>query len=225
MTKTYAIADLHGRVDVLNQALKKIAQHNQRDGAGPYTIVFLGDYIDRGPASREVISRLMEGPSDHAMWHILKGNHEDMCLQAHYGDRHTWHWWFRNGGEATMHSYGKEVPQEHLDWMRALPNRHLDAHRLYVHAGILPDLPYAEQHSEVLMWVRHGKEDEVESLDGLYVVHGHTPYRDGPVILRTRCNLDVLAYKTGKLSVGVFDDDIEGAPVEMIDVSADYMSL
>jgi serine/threonine protein phosphatase 1 len=223
MKVTYAIGDLHGRIDVLEAALVEIEQHRlPRDKTGSdTTIVFLGDYIDRGKQSRQVVERLMAGPSDKAKWITLTGNHEDMCLSAHASPNQFWRWWTENGGLATMMSYDGNIPEEHLAWMRSLPDRHIDRHRLFVHAGVARGLPYSAQTKQHLIWVRYHKTEEV-GLGKHYVVHGHTPFMDGPVILETRCNLDTKSYATGRATVAVFDDSLPGKPIELLDVRVGY---
>lgn len=205
MSFTYAIGDLHGRLDVLERCLDLIEKDRKGESA---KIVFLGDYIDRGPNSADVVERLIQGsPSEDVEWVVLGGNHEDMCIMAHAEPDTHKNWWVANGGAATLDSYpDKEVYGHHLYWMSQLPTIHTDAHRLFVHAGIYAAIPLANQNTDHLRWVRHGRNDEVPSADGFYVVHGHTPYMDGPVVLETRCNLDTQAYKTGRCTVAVFDE-------------------
>lgn len=218
MSKTYAIGDLHGRLDVLEACLERIDQH--REGAAK--IVFLGDYIDRGPHSREVVERLMAGSVNDIEWITLGGNHEDMCLMAYEQPDSHMSWWVTNGGGATLASYpDRKVEDRHLHWMSKLETTYLDAHRLYVHAGVMRDIPLEKQSEDHLRWVRYGRDVEA-GVEGYYVVHGHTPYMDGPVVLESRCNLDTLAYKTGRAAIGVFDDDLPGQPVEMLTVNCGY---
>jgi serine/threonine protein phosphatase 1 len=126
MSKTYAIPDLHGRFDLLEMSLAKIADHAEL----PATVVTLGDYVDRGPDSRQVIERLMNGLHDKG-WRLicLKGNHEDIMWQTCRGIVPDCDWWLSNGGGATLISYGQEegdvvdvtvVPAEHLRWIERL---------------------------------------------------------------------------------------------------------
>lgn len=220
MSTTFAIGDIHGRLDVLDACIERIEQHR---AGGAAKTVFLGDYIDRGPDSRGVIERLMEGSQTDMQWVILGGNHEDMAMMA-YADPDTHrNWWVANGGGQTLASYpDKEISGEHLYWMSQLPTTHVDAHRLFVHAGIYGGVPLAQQNEDHLRWVRHGRNVEVPSLDGYYVVHGHTPFIDGPVVLETRCNLDTAAYKSGRAVIAVFDDAQPGKPIEMLTVTCGY---
>jgi serine/threonine protein phosphatase 1 len=213
MQFTYAIGDLHGRLDVLDACLAKLGRRE------PGKIVFLGDYIDRGPDSRGVVERLMAGSQDHHEWVVLKGNHEEMAMQAH-GGLFQMKWWTENGGDATLRSYGSErIDPAHLRWMDQLPLAHTDERRLYVHAGIKHRKRWESLDSKVLLWVRHQRDTEVHELNGLHVVHGHTPFEDGPVLLLSRTNLDTKVYKTGRAVIAVFDD-LSGPPRELIEVRA-----
>jgi serine/threonine protein phosphatase 1 len=222
---TYAIADLHGRDDLLAAAFAAIAAHA---GQRPVTIVTLGDYVDRGPQSRQVIERLIKGPprpDDRLI--CLKGNHEEMMGETLAGPRDP-SWWIGNGGDATLASYGLHpdrgfmpeiVPQEHLDWIAALPLTHADAHRVFVHAGVDPDRPLDGQGPDILLWKRYHHRDERGHGD-LHVVHGHTPHESGPLLLEGRTALDTLAWATGRLVVAVFEPDRPGQPVARIEVRA-----
>ena len=157
MPFTYAIADLHGRYDLLSEAVTKIVEHSKSDR--PATIT-LDDYVDRGPKSRQVIERLMDWGSPDLKLVCLKGNHEDIMWQC-CGHPSQAGWWMDNGGGPTLISYGqnygdivnvKVVPEQHLHWIEKLPLMHVDRHRVYVHAGVDPDLPLAAQDPEQLLW-------------------------------------------------------------------------
>jgi len=221
MTKTYAIADLHGRFDLLELALETLAAEE------PGTIVFLGDYVDRGPDSAGIIKRLMEGPPAGWTWICLLGNHEDMMLMTLLTPKHP-QWWIQNGGGATLISYGhpregtfmpEVVPREHLKWLAELPLFHADKHRVYVHAGVDPDLTLDMQVRETLLWKRYGHNNSGHY--ALHVVHGHEVFQDGPLQLAGRTGLDTGAYHTSILSIGVFDDDRPGGAERIIQVVGD----
>lgn len=210
--RTYAVADLHGRYDLLDAALKAI------EANPPGTIVFLGDYIDRGPQSCQVIDRLMTGPPDGWRWVCLKGNHEDMMVET-INQPLDFGWWVGNGGGATLASYADGVvPQAHLDWCRQRPLCYLDSRRVFVHADFDETRPADEQTEARLLWSRRERNADLTAAAG-YVVHGHTPFPDGPVVLSGRCNLDTLAWRTGRLVVAVFDDDVAGGPASLIEVA------
>lgn len=225
MSKTYAIADLHGRYDLLLAAIDRI----EASPSGG-TVVFTGDYIDRGPESRQIIERLMAGPSDPSRWNwvCLQGNHEEIMLTCHLAKGMTSQWWIPNGGGATLMSYGakdgesildawERVPQGHIGWLKGLPLLHVDEHRVFVHAGVDETLELDDQPAKVLQWHRYEREYP-HGYRGKHVVHGHEQYEDGPVLHDGRTDLDTLAWWTGRLVIGVFDDDKAGGPVELLEL-------
>ncbi|MDK4703887.1 metallophosphoesterase family protein [Rhizobium sp. CNPSo 4062] len=213
MSKTYVIADIHGRYDLLQAALERI-ENNPSGG----TIVFLGDYVDRGPDSKSVLDRLMEGPGGaHWRWVCLKGNHEDMMVAALRGEVDL-AWWLGNGGQQTLSSFDMRVPDEYLAWADALPQYHADGNRIFAHAGVDPTKPLSEQTEAMLLWSRCSKYHDIAHHDG-YLVHGHTPFEDGPVVLEGRCNLDTGAVWTGSLAVAVFDDQVPGKPERIFTIT------
>ncbi len=217
MKLTYAIGDIHGCASLLKKILKEINIHRDKNKAEA-TVVFLGDYIDRGPSSKQVCDILMSKPEyDHTTHVILQGNHEEMCLVAHEQEEHMG-WWVSNGGETTLNSFNGRCPDEYLKWMGSLPTYYKDEYRLYVHAGIVPNISIDRQDEDHMRWIRWNEYVETPNPENLYVVHGHTPFKHGPIILNTRCNLDVMAYKTNKMSVAIFNDNVAGKPTDMIEV-------
>ena len=215
MSRTYVIADLHGRADLLREALNAIER--RRDGQ-PATIITLGDYIDRGPDSRLVVERLMAGsPSADVTMVNLKGNHEAMMLECQGSADPTWR--IHNGGDTTLSSYGGVVPEDHLDWAKRLKLCHTDTCRIYVHAGVDPGLSIDRQDEQFALWVRYGDDPDVHYPDK-HIVHGHTPARNGPQLFSGRTNLDTGAFHTGRLVIGVFDDAQPGGPIDLMEVTA-----
>ncbi len=203
----YAIPDIHGQRVMLEEALTLVA----RDGGDDAPIVFLGDYVDRGPDSRGVIELLMEGQAAGRNWTILRGNHDQMLLDfletgTIRNDRfsnpdYTWlH--ERLGGVETLASYGvtasevrpnhadalAAVPEAHRDWLSNLPYHHQTSELLFVHAGIIPDLPLAAQPPEDLIWIRGPFLDHPAPHPWL-VVHGHTALKH-PRHFGNRIDLD-----------------------------------
>jgi serine/threonine protein phosphatase 1 len=214
MSLTYVIPDLHGRDDLLGEALAEISAH-ARGKAG--VIVTIGDYVDKGPKSKEVIDRLLSGMAEGWRLVALKGNHDSMMVEA-LQDPTKMDSWLGKGGDAALASYGGDpaaVPHAHIAWLDQLRLMHLDAHRLYVHAGVDPDLPLDRQSEATLLCKRYPK-----GFSGGYgerhVVHGHDNDPDGPLLFEGRTNLDTAAWRTGRLTVGVFDDDKAGGPVDFI---------
>lgn len=221
----YAIGDVHGRFDLMQIAERRIESHiHSHNAIG--LIIFLGDYVDRGPQSRDVVERLMEMTKDNPSVIALKGNHEDMMVEAASG--YGMSLWWQNGGDATMASYSNDIPQEHVDWMKALPTMVKDDQgRVYVHAGLMPDISADEQQDEWNLWIRDRfLNARADQFDVPHIVHGHTPYHPSkkptePELLSHRTNLDTAAFYTGVLTIGVFDADEPGGPIEIIQVKGD----
>lgn len=214
MSLTFAVADLHGRHDLLTLALQAIAARAETG-----TVVFLGDYVDRGPESRRVLATLIAGPPEGWRWICLKGNHEEMFLECVGG--HEIDWWKKNGGGATLDSYRGHDAEllKHLGWLRALPRLHHDAHRVYVHAGLSETFDLDQQPEAMTQWYRYPHRSNC-GYRGRHVVHGHDANPDGPERYSNRTNLDTWAVGSGRLVVGVFDDDLPGGPIDLIEVTA-----
>ncbi|MGI8840556.1 MAG: metallophosphoesterase family protein [Caulobacteraceae bacterium] len=218
---TYAIGDLHGRLDLLRAAQAAIAAHA---GLARHQVICLGDYVDRGPDSKGVVEALMARAAE-SVWVCLKGNHEDLMIEAFRAERRGGlERWAANVGDETLISYGGQVPTAHLDWLGALPLFHRDAHRLFVHAGVKPNRPLEDQDPYTLMWIREPFLSAPATALPCHVVHGHTPRWRGkpdlarPELLPHRTNLDTGAAWTGILSVGVFEDGRAGGPVEVLSI-------
>jgi serine/threonine protein phosphatase 1 len=214
MSQTFVIADIHGRLDLLCNGLAEIAARAQGEGN---TIVAIGDYVDKGPASSGVIDRLLSGVGEGFDLVTLKGNHDAMMADA-LRDPSQMADWLAKGGDAALASYGGDpanVPPAHIDWLDRLQPFHVDAHRLYVHAGVDPKVSLEEQREETLLWKRYPK-GYSDGFGNLHVVHGHDNHPDGPLLYEGRTNLDTLAWRTGRLMIGIFDDDRPGGPVDFI---------
>lgn len=230
----YAIGDVHGRDDLLARMLALI-EHDVQGCAARPIIVLLGDYIDRGRHSPRVLDRLMRLQGDSRFeTRLLLGNHEEAMLDMLDG-RTTGRSWRRHGGDATMEAYGVRAPSIEADdaaWQTAraqlagaVPATHLALLRglelmveiggmVFVHAGLRPGVPLAEQSREDLLGIRSAFLD-APPFAAPFIVHGHTPvpacdYRPD------RLNLDTGAYASGRLSAARFDG---GAPT-ILTVSA-----
>lgn len=223
--REYAVGDIHGRSDLLDAALDAIEDYA---GDDPADIILLGDYVDRGPDSKGVIQRVMAGPRrlGDTMQAII-GNHEELLLRAVDGERGGLETFLRNGGTKTLASYStaaalsgdtQSVHRSHVAWMRDLPTHIVSGHRFYTHAGVHPERPLSEQRRDDLLWIRnHFLISEADF--GAHVVHGHTVTRE--VVLRpNRTGLDIGAFRSGRLAVGVFDPRSRGGPEAVIVVSA-----
>jgi serine/threonine protein phosphatase 1 len=225
MTLTFAIGDIHGKSQLLRRALDA-AYRRSPDGG---RFIQLGDIVDRGPDSRACIEILMNEQREG--WEIitLQGNHEIMMINAIENFNHR-RFWVENGGGETLFSYGRTphlmtndenfldyIPEAHLEWLKNLPVAIHDQHRIYVHAGVDRDIPLMEHTKEQLQWLRYHSSDQGWAREGLHIVHGHTPARE-PIFNSGRTCLDTYAYETGRIAIGIFDDDISGGPIEVIDV-------
>jgi serine/threonine protein phosphatase 1 len=214
MSLTYVIPDLHGRFDLLSDMLAKIEAH-AAGKAG--TIVVLGDYVNKGPDSRRVVERMRAGVFGGWRFLPLKGNHDAMMVEA-LRDPSKMGGWIQKGGDATIKSYGGDssaIPQTDVAWLDRLPLMHLDTHRIYVHAGLDAGVPLQAQGGHTLLWKRYPKGDSA-GFGGRHIVHGHNSFAGGPELFEGRTNLDTLAWRTGRLVTGVFDDDKPGGPVDFI---------
>lgn len=227
--KYYVMADLHGRFDLLQKAIDVIYTHAPKDPC-ECKIITLGDYIDRGPESKQIIDCLMKQTD----WVCLKGNHEDMMVQVLETPSPIMKsWWKGNGGDATINSYGgfNSIDIEHYKWMKNLPHYYETEKQLFVHAGVpqsqmnLP--PKNARHLDEMIWMLYGKTDG-RGWNGKHVVHGHHQFEDGPHVWHGpfggRTDLDCWAYHTGRLVIGVFDDT-QGPAIEFIEVFADKDSI
>ena len=223
MTKTYVFPDLHGRLDHLNAALAEVHSVGLTDDD---TLVFLGDYIDRGPESAEVVASLRALMGKRPNVVCLSGNHEFMMVWGlQYGDQQL-QGWVMNGGGNTVASYtdglgelDEQTMADDCEWFLGLPTTHEDAHRVYVHAKVDPSSPLDEQDLQTVHWARYETLDGT-GYNGKHVVHGHTPNKHGPTTVGSRTCLDVGAVWTGRYVVGVFDDDTPGGPVKVLEVLA-----
>lgn len=214
MGLTYVIPDLHGRDDLLSEGLAGIGAHS---GGHAGVIVTIGDYVDKGPQSKQVVERLLPGIAEGWSLVALKGNHDAMMVGA-LRDPSKMASWIEKGGDTALASYGGDpaaVPQSHIAWLDGLRLMHVDNHRIYVHAGVDPELPLDRQSETTLLWKRYPK-GFPGGFGEFHVVHGHDNSPGGPLLYEGRTNLDTLAWRTGRLVIGVFDDDRPGGPVDFI---------
>nr|WP_255696247.1 metallophosphoesterase family protein [Shinella sp. NM-101] len=215
----YAIGDVHGCHDALIalEARIRMDAANHRD-ARPL-IIYLGDYVDRGPASSAVLEHLAtERHGDGIERIALCGNHDDTFLkftEDPEGNRR----WLDFGGDATLRSYGLEpsryldgagglqalgedlrarMPARHIAFLRSLPVAARGGDRLFVHAGIAPGVPLRQQEDYDMMWIREPFLTEGPRLP-VTVIHGHTAGRE-PVFGTGRICIDTTCYATGRLT-------------------------
>lgn len=220
----YAVGDVHGRADLLAMLLDRIdADREMRGGRGG--IVFLGDYVDRGDQSREVLELLLERVGEARPPVFLMGNHERMLLDF-VEDPEAGRRWLRFGGLQTLMSYGVggvggggggadltpvrdrliEAMGPHLDFLRTrLALSHRSGNVLFVHAAADPRVPPERQEQEVLLWGAPDFESRARQ-DGLWVVHGHTVVSE-PRSAGGRVAVDTGAYFSGRLSAARIDGE------------------
>jgi serine/threonine protein phosphatase 1 len=214
MSLTYVIPDIHGRHDLLNEGLAEITARGETG-----VIVTLGDYVDKGPESKQAVDRLLSGVAQGWSLVALKGNHDAMMVEA-LRDPSKLAAWIAKGGDAALASYGGDpaaVPEVHIVWLDRLRLMHVDAHRIYVHAGVDPEIALDQQNEATLLWKRYPK-GFPGGFGDRHVVHGHDNFPEGPLLYQGRTNLDTLAWRTGRLTIGVFDDDRPGGPVDFIEI-------
>lgn len=189
----YVVGDIHGCVHELDRLLDQLAP------SADDSIVFLGDYIDRGPDSAGVIERLLRLRCEVAGCVFLKGNHEDMFsaflgYEGQYGEAFLY-----NGGGSTLRSYGVEnlspgdiaarLPPAHLEFLRSLKMQHEIGEFLCVHAGLDPGRSLAAQTPEDMLWIRGPFIDQPHPFP-FTVLFGHTPCREVIIDLPYKLGID-----------------------------------
>lgn len=219
--RVYAVGDVHGRADLLGEMFAKIDTDVADRPADRIVEVFLGDYIDRGPASNTVIERLATPPSGRERI-CLSGNHEQ--LMRDFIDRPDMLSSWRNvGGLSTLAAYGLEpywmqppvrpelirdrllqlMPERHFAFLNDLPLKHVIDSYVFVHAGLRPGVSLEQQSEADLMGIRDTFHRSTKPFEH-FVVHGHTPVIE-PEICVNRINIDTGAFATGRLTCLVLE--------------------
>lgn len=220
--RAYVIGDVHGRLDLLELLLAKIHAELERDGTRKALLVFVGDLIDRGPASAQVVERLRTYRRDGVRTMFLLGNHEEVLLRILSGESELIDKWRTFGGGECLRSYSVEPQRfagrsevEALEIVRqAIPDEHrhfladfVDTCRfgdyLFVHAGIRPGVEIERQRQSDLRWIREPFLLD-DSDHGVVVVHGHTISAEVQV-RKNRIGIDTGAYRTGVLTALAID--------------------
>jgi serine/threonine protein phosphatase 1 len=201
--RIYAVGDVHGRSTLLAKMLAAIAADAAANPATTTIEVFLGDYIDRGMHSREVIDMLLAPPVQGHTRICLLGNHEDVLLRF-LEEPSILREWGNFGGYATLASYGIGIPESMTPQALADLRDRFKQHFPAQHAGVLPKLPLAEQSRDDLLWIRQPFLQH-EGFFEQYVVHGHSPVAV-PDIRVQRANLDVSAAAVPSLCCLVIED-------------------
>lgn len=225
----FAVGDIHGRADLLERMLDRLEQETASEEA---VVVFLGDYVDRGPSSAGVINILLERAKAGRETHFLKGNHEQAML-AFLEDPLSNRAWLAHGGLDTLASYGvhplpgiaaadgvvaaaaerlrEALPAEHLAFLEGLEKFVVLGDYLFVHAGVDCSRRLEEQEEQDLFWARERFISDKRKFSH-FIVHGHTPV-DAPYRDHRRICIDTGAYATGRLTAARFQDDRASALV------------
>jgi serine/threonine protein phosphatase 1 len=222
--RAYAIGDVHGRLDLLEEMLDKIAADSRGRKPARTTIIFLGDLIDRGPQSAEVVERLRTFKPAFAKVVFLMGNHEEVLLRILAGETEILPDWLRFGGAECARSYGldpvdletrepsaalrllrRAIPKEHLKFLSGFADTAAFGKYLFVHAGIRPGVPLSRQAATDLRWIREPFLGD-GSDHGRIIVHGHTISEEVDE-QANRIGLDTGAYWTGVLTAVGLEED------------------
>ncbi len=218
----YVVGDVHGRLDLLDQLLAMIEVDLAERPARRATLIFVGDLIDRGPHSAQVVERLRTYRHPGLAAIFLLGNHEEVLLRVVAGESSLITNWRKFGGRECMASYGADagefgrlderdalkqardlVPQAHVDFLMSFADTCRFGDYMIVHAGIRPGIEFERQSQEDLRWIR-GPFLDHQGDHGFVVVHGHTIV---PEVVETenRIAIDTGAYRTGRLTALVID--------------------
>ncbi len=192
----YAIGDIHGCKKPLVELVNNVPLKEED------TMIFLGDYIDRGPDSKGVIDFLIDFSKKHSKTIFIKGNHEWMFHQFYtYRDPDSWQLWEYNGARKTIESYGDidNIPDEHLKFIENTKLYHMEENFLFVHGGIKPNVKMEDQREEDILWIRDEFISSHEPLKGYVVVFGHTPM-EKVLIQNDKIGVDTGCVYGGKLS-------------------------
>jgi serine/threonine protein phosphatase 1 len=220
--RAYAVGDIHGRVDLLEHLLAKIHADLQRRPSRKTLLVFVGDLIDRGPSSAQVIERLRCYRREGVKPVFLLGNHEEVLLRVLAGDPSVVESWLKFGGVQCLQSYGVTlarlrgrsaeeiieivrivIPAEHVEFLDTFVDSCRFGDYLFVHAGIRPGIAVDQQSQSDLRWIRDPFLYD-ESDHGFVVVHGHT-ICDEVDERPNRIAIDTGAYRSGILTALAID--------------------
>ncbi|MFB5663438.1 metallophosphoesterase family protein [Alteribacillus sp. HJP-4] len=165
-----AVSDIHGEMSKLEEVLQKASYDPGQD-----QLILLGDYIDRGPHSKEVIDKVMElVEKDGAI--AIKGNHDDLFIRSKY-EQEMKELWEMNGATTTIESYGEDMEklEAHRKWLENNLQLYYETEDyIFVHGGLMPNVPLDEQEERTMLWIRHSEKVGL----GKTIIHGHTPVRE-----------------------------------------------
>lgn len=222
--RVYAIGDIHGRDDLFAELIGLIRADNAaRDGA-EVTLILLGDLVDRGPQSAQVVERAIRLKDEFPDTRLLIGNHEECFLAALTGDVRLLRYFMRIGGDATVRSYWKDdlpldsamfeevaerlpsmVPESHVEFLGSGEDVIRIGDYVFVHAGIRPGIALEKQALSDLRWIRDDFLSDARD-HGVMVVHGHTIH-DEVDEWPNRIGIDTGAYKSGVLTAIALEGD------------------
>ncbi|ABC23906.1 metallophosphoesterase family protein [Rhodospirillum rubrum] len=232
-TRLYAVGDIHGRDDLLERLMARILEDGRAGAPERRVVVFLGDYVDRGPGSADVLDLLAGWAPPDLQVVCLKGNHEAMMM-AFLAEPEGGKRWIASGGAAALASYGitlastkggdlrragealnRVLPAHHRRFLEGLALSHVEGDYCFVHAGLRPGRALKDQDADDLLWIRK----PFLTFEGTFphmVVHGHTPSRE-PVIRPHRLGIDTGAWTRGMLTCVV----LEGSERRFLSVKDD----
>lgn len=221
--RLYAVGDIHGRLDLLDQLLEQIEDDLRMRPVKVAALVFLGDLIDRGPDSAGVLERLRTLEEFRAKLMFLQGNHEEILLRVLEGEAGLAYDWLSFGGAACAQSYGvsdtalqamdeerialtlrRAIPAAHVEFLKSFGDTFRFGDYLLVHAGIRPGVPIEQQQPHDLRWIRQPFLSDGHD-HGCMVIHGHT-ITDGIDRRSNRIGIDTGAYRTGVLTAAVVEE-------------------
>lgn len=222
--RVYAIGDIHGRDDLFAELIELIRADNAARGTAKVSLILLGDLVDRGPQSAEVVKRAINLRAEFDDMRMLIGNHEECFLAALTGDVRRLRYFMRIGGDATISSYWNDdeglatasfeevaerlpqlVPAEHVRFLETGEDVIEIGEYVFVHAGIRPGVAMEKQSLVDLRWIRD--DFLVDDRDhGVMIVHGHT-IREDVDEWPNRIGIDTGAYRSGVLTAIVLEGD------------------
>ena len=227
-SQVFAVGDIHGCRELLQKIHNKILA-TSKDIEGQKLLIYLGDYIDRGPDIKETIETLIDFQPDNFKRVFLLGNHEQMLLEFISGSENSPYIWLGNGGLETFKSYGidlskyidnskmelyhdkkirkkllESIPPSHKDFFDQLQLSYEWENYFFVHAGIDPGLPLDQQDKETMLWTRSKRFFDPKMTYHKIIVHGHTPV-DKIEQFSCRINLDTGAFYSMNLSSLMID--------------------
>jgi serine/threonine protein phosphatase 1 len=214
--RIYAIGDVHGCVAAHAAVLDQIAEDHAARPVAEAVVIHLGDLIDRGPDSAAVLARVALGSPIAGELINLRGNHEELCLDALLRGGEASRTWRGNGGETCLADWGVPRKAPASEWRRFVPRAQmavLEGERLsyrrggyvFAHAGIRPGVLLADQDPRDLVWIRQPFLSWPDPLEAV-VVHGHTP-KDEPAVRVNRIGVDTGAVYGGRLTALVLEED------------------